>query len=126
MAFSSKFGEQTIFKIIIQLLLFGLFLYFFGEPAFRQYLDRKVLIVKSRRDTKGIPAPAVTIVALNRTTQCGWKEECQLGCAGIVQTLCNDANSTDSFANCIQKYTYKKGSPFLKCVASIWALPKSL
>ena len=108
MALQCKDVFQTLLRFSIQLLLLGLFVYFSGEPAIRQYLDKKVLVVKSRRDSKGTPAPAVTIVALNEETQSGWKEKGQFGSAGFVQTLCSDANTTNSFANCIQQKTYNK------------------
>ena len=115
MAFTFKCRVNTILKIITQFLLLWLFLYFFGVPAVQKFLDKKVLVVKSRRDTKGTPAPAVTIVMRNDETQSGWKEKGQLGSAGFVQPLCSDANTTKSFASCIQKNTYNK-SELIKSV----------
>ena len=108
MAFTFESRVNIIPKIITQFLLLGVFLYIFGEPAVQKFLDKKVLVVKSRRDTKGTPAPAVTIVFRNDETQSGWKEKGQLGLAGFVQTLCSDANTTNSFASCIQNNTYNK------------------
>ena len=55
-------------------MLLWLFLYFFGVPAVQKFLDKKVLVVKSRRDTEGTPAPAVTIVVHNDETQSGGKK----------------------------------------------------
>ena len=76
---TSKCKVNTILKIVIQLLLLGLFLYIFGVPAVTKFLDKKVLVVKSRQNSKGTPAPAVTIIAHNKETQSGWKERGQLG-----------------------------------------------
>ena len=99
MALQCKDALQTLLRFSLQLLLLGFFVYFFGKPAVCKYLDKKVLDVKSRRDTKGTPAPAVTIVIRNDETQSGWKAKGQLGSAGFVQKLCSDANTTNSFAS---------------------------
>ena len=107
-AFTFKCRVNIILKIITQCLLFCFFLYIFGVPAVQKFLDKKVLVVKSRRDTKGTPAPAVTIVVRNDETNSGWEAKGQLGSVGFVQTLCSNANTTNAFANCIQKNTYNK------------------
>ena len=60
------FNWKTVFhhrnlKLILQLLLLGLFLQIFGFPSLQRYLDKKVLVVTSLRDTDGLEAPAVTV-----------------------------------------------------------------
>ena len=106
MAFQCIQVFQTLLKLSVQFLLLGLFVYFFGEPAVSKYLDKKVLVVKSRQNTKGTTAPAVTIVVWDNETQCGWKEKGPFGCVGSVQELCNEANNTETITGCIQKNTY--------------------
>ena len=58
-------------KTILQLLLFSLFLSFFGIPSFNQYQRKETIIVKSEVETTGIEAPAVTIQATQNNF--GWK-----------------------------------------------------
>ena len=60
-----------ISKTAIQLLLFGLFLAFFGIPSFTKYHREETMIVKSELDTEGMEAPAVTIQATKNAF--GWK-----------------------------------------------------
>ena len=106
MAFQWNQVFKTLSRFSIQLLLLGFFIFFFGEPAVRQYIDKKVLVVRTRQNSKGTPAPAVTMVVRNLSSNIGWKEEGQLGSAGFVQKLCKDANTTDTFTSCIHKNTY--------------------
>ena len=58
-------------KTILQLLLFCLFLGFFGIPSFNQYQRKETIIVKSELETTGIEAPAVTLQATQN--KFGWK-----------------------------------------------------
>ena len=58
-------------KTILQLLLFCLFLGFFGIPSFNQYQRKETIIVKSELETTGIEAPAVTLQATQNNF--GWK-----------------------------------------------------
>ena len=94
---------QTILKLIIQMWLFGLFLYFFGQPALKRYQEKEVVVVTSRQNINGIQAPAVTIAVSRKGIKTGWKKD---GWAGFVQTLCNDANDTKTIVSCIEQQTY--------------------
>ena len=69
----------TSAKFLLQILLFALFLHFFGIPAVARYQEKKVLVVKSVRDTGGLEAPAVTIIVKRNTTLTGWKTELLVG-----------------------------------------------
>ena len=53
---NSKSAIYVSLRLVVQLLLFGMFLYLFGEPAVRRYLDKKVMVVTSRRESGGSPA----------------------------------------------------------------------
>ena len=55
----------SLVKTLVQIALFVAFLYFFGLPAIKRYQDKNVMVVTSMRDTDGIEAPAITILALN-------------------------------------------------------------
>ena len=51
-----------ILRLIVQIWLFGMFMHLFGKPALERYLDKKVVVVTSRRETGGTEAPAITVV----------------------------------------------------------------
>ena len=66
-----KFGFVFLLKAILQLVLFILFLHFFGVPSFETYHKKETFIAKYEVDTGGIEAPAVTIQATQNNS--GWK-----------------------------------------------------
>ena len=53
-------------KPSFQLILLAAFLYFFGLPAIETYGRKEVMVVEKKRDTDGIPFPAITIAALGQ------------------------------------------------------------
>ena len=48
-------------KLLFQLILLATFLQFFGFPAIERYSKKEVMVVEQRRDTDGMPFPAITI-----------------------------------------------------------------
>ena len=48
-------------KPIYLLFLLVTFLWFFGKPAVVTYLKKEVLVIENKKDTNGIPFPAITI-----------------------------------------------------------------
>ena len=56
---------------ILQIVLFVLFLIFFGIPSVEKYLDKQTIVVSSEEQTNGIEAPAITFVATLKKQ--GWK-----------------------------------------------------
>ena len=79
-------------RALLQILLMGLFLVFFGLPAVKEYLKQEVMVVETKKDTSGIPAPAVTVTVMpsNRSQ----KAEC--------------FDSTGSIEDCIEATTYNR------------------
>ena len=60
--------------LILQFVLFILFLKFFGIPSVEKYLDKETIVIYSEERTNGIEAPAITIIALKKTVYpMGWK-----------------------------------------------------
>ena len=92
----------AILKMIIQLWLLGLFLHFFGIPALKRFQEKKVIVVKSARESGRIPVPAVTIAVKGKEN--GWRKE------GIFQQIakqhCKNANSVEELIICIERLTY--------------------
>ena len=57
--------------LILHVVLFGIFMRFFGVPSLEKYLDMETIVISSEEQTNGIEAPAITFVALRRDM--GWK-----------------------------------------------------
>ena len=60
-------------RILLQLVLASIFLFFFGVPAIKQYLAKEVMVVKTLREN--FAAPSISINARNPKTRRGWKKE---------------------------------------------------
>ena len=99
-----NFGNSSL-KLLLQLLLFGLFFHIFGLPALDRYLDKKVMVVKSMEKADGIPIPAITIVVDGAADEYGWKTKIGLG-QKIAEKHCQQANTTETLVGCIEKQTY--------------------
>ena len=52
---------STLSRLLFQLVLFVIFLYFFGLPAVEEYMRKEVMVVETEKDMGGIPIPAITI-----------------------------------------------------------------
>ena len=76
-------------RLVLQLILFSVFLWVFGLPAIAKYQERSVGEVKSQRDTGGIPAPAVTIFAGTANPYNPWKNSSSTmiedACGGLAK-----------------------------------------
>ena len=59
--------------MILQVLLFLLFLIYFGIPSVEKYLEKQTIVITSEEITNGIEAPAISIVASNSRSIPGWK-----------------------------------------------------
>ena len=104
---NSKHALYVALRLIVQLLLFGMFVYIFGKPAVERYLDKKVMVVMSRRETGGTPAPALTIVVRRNDTGTGWKKEVSWG-KDYVSALCGEPGQDQSIIDCIEENTFEQ------------------
>ena len=50
--------------MVLQIILLAIFLHFFGQPAVEKFLKKDVMVVETKKDTDGIPLPAITISGL--------------------------------------------------------------
>ena len=79
-------------RLILQLALLIIFLSYFGLPSLWRYLEGEVLTIDSRKETRGVPAPAITFCA--RSPQTGpWREV-----GGLQKSLERCNTSKDVFA----------------------------
>ena len=61
-------------RLVFQLGLIVTFLFFFGAPAVNRYLAKKVMVVKTLRESGGkIAAPSISVDARNPKTARGWR-----------------------------------------------------
>ena len=69
-----KWRQTLVFgtNLLLYLVLFLLFLVFFGVPSIEKYLERKTIVIFSEEQTNGIEAPAITFVPSNFSIF-GWK-----------------------------------------------------
>ena len=101
-------GKSAIYvslRLVVQLLLFGMFCYLFGKPAVERYLDKKVMVVTSRRESGGTLAPAVTIVVKRTDTGTAWKKK-TFQTNAFVSSLCSEPDENQSIIDCIEENTY--------------------
>ena len=61
------------FKIILQAALFSVFIYMYGMPSMEKLEKQSTIVIKTRQNTNGIPAPSITIAIRNNITRTGWK-----------------------------------------------------
>ena len=59
------------FEIILQIILFVIFLVFFGIPSVCKYLDKETMTIFTEEETNGIEAPAITLLGMENWM--GWK-----------------------------------------------------
>ena len=91
-------------KLIIQLWLLGLFWHFFGMPALKRFNEKKVIIVRSVRESDGTPIPAITIAVKGKESGNGWKRQgTQLH---ITKEHCKNAKSVGDLNKCVEGLTY--------------------
>ena len=92
-------------RLVLQMVLIFIFLYFFGVPAIKQFLAREVMVVKTLRNSWGkIAAPAITINARNPKTLRGWR-----GDNRDIEKACLQRNDS---VTCIDNGTYNQSDIF--------------
>ena len=84
-------------RVLVQVLLLVTYFYFFGFPALKRFEAKEVMIVKTRKDTEGIPSPALTFAVRNQ----------------FRKDICY--NKEELIENCIEENT-RNGSEILKRV----------
>ena len=100
-------------RLLFQLALTIIFLFFFGLPAFKRYFAMEVMVVKTTRESGGkIVAPAISINARNPKTRLGWKgDDRELDKLKIDK--CLQTNYTQA---CIENGTYSRNEVFLDVI----------
>ena len=121
---------------ILQIILFVLFLIFFGIPSVQKYLEKQTIVISSEEQTNGIKAPVITFVALKkRGVAMGWKSvdkdmhfksfvfvrHCQkMNFTDIDICHQNDTFEKDDFLKSARLGFYKDNSRSLFNESSMW------
>ena len=96
-------------NLLLHLLLFFLFLIFFGLPSIEKYLAGKTIVIFSEEETNGIEAPAITFLP-SKNGWNGWKtvnESIQDPTTSFdMVDHCQRLNTTD-MESCILRDTFK-------------------
>ena len=87
--------------------LFTTFLYYFGIPALKEYLKEEVFVKISKdSSTDGtVPAPAVTVCAVNPETGLGWKSESTVQSSENGYGGCEGLDGKE-FVDCVNALAY--------------------
>ena len=96
-----KAHKKFILKFIVQTILFGIFLIYFGLPALQRYEEQKVIVTVDEVETDGIPAPAVTLCGKNNKTGV-WRE------MSNWTSVLDQCNSSDNMLACIESKAWKR------------------
>ena len=83
-------------KVLLQVTLIVLFLYYFGEPGLKRFQDKQTTIVTSEELTEGIEAPAISF-------QAGWKSSEIGNTLNVISPICGQA---DNITQCILDKTF--------------------
>ena len=112
-------------RLILQLTLLIIFLSYFGLPSLWRYLEGEVLTIDSRKETRGVPAPAITFCA--RSPKTGpWRYP-----GGLEKSLERCNTSKDVFA-CMETQAWAKEDVVTKAedggkrdlsASSLWQSP---
>ena len=93
-------------RLLLQLVLTSIFLFFFGLPAIKQFLAREVMVVKTMRESGGkIATPSISINARNPKTKLGWKVE-------DTWKYLESCLLTNDIGTCIENQTYQQHEVF--------------
>ena len=94
-------------RVLVQVLLLATYFYLFGLPALERFEAKEVMIVKTTKDTKGIPFPALTLAVRNQ----------------FDKDTCYDKEA--AIEDCIKENT-RNGSEILKRVIIGYILNKEI
>ena len=95
-------------RVVLQMALVFIFLYFFGMPAIKRFLAREVMVVKTLRNTGGkTAAPSITINARNPKTLRGWRGD-ERNSEKYLEACLRQNNN----AKCIDNETYGQSDVF--------------
>ena len=92
-------------RIALQICLLAIFLHFFGLPAVKKFFRREVILVKTTKATKGLPAPSISVglPAFGHPDKCSDSD-------GSIETCIreNTYNRSQTFSDVLMGFTKQK------------------
>ena len=98
-------------KMILQMILFGIFLYVYGLSALEKLNEQNTIVVKTTKNTKGIQVPSITIAARNLDNGLGWKKRADY--LKPDDMLAHQCKNFSSVEDCLDSETFPSHS-FIK------------
>ena len=126
-------------NLSLHIVLFVIFLNYFGVPSVQKYLDKETIVISSEEQTNGIESPAITIVPIRNKgvgMSTGWKSigqnvtpstfeifnHCQrTNFASIEACMKNDTIGRDDFLKSARFGKNKENSTSLLDEPSMWS-----
>ena len=94
-------------RVILQIVLFLIFIFYFGLPSVQKYQKKNVMMVNNVINTNGIPIPAISIVVLDNATR---YESCLFKNTSLVERCIDESakNWTQIISSVVLGLTRKK------------------
>ena len=104
--------RMLVVRLILQLVLFVVFLHMYGLPALDRLNKKSTIVITTRWNTNGIQAPSFTISARSRTTGMGWKEK-HISNAHSNDTIVHQCKGFSTVEQCLDSETFNS-SDFIR------------
>ena len=94
-------------RVILQIVLFLIFIFYFGLPSVAKYQKKNVMMVNNVINTNGIPIPAISVVVLDNATR---YESCLFKNTSLVERCIDESakNWTQIISSVVLGLTRKK------------------
>ena len=97
---------MLVVRLILQLVLFVVFLFMYGLPALARLNKQSTIVIKTRiRNADGIQAPSFTISARGRATGMGWREK-RISNAHSNDTIVHQCKGFSTVEQCLDSQTF--------------------
>ena len=93
-------------KVILQMVLFGIFLYVYGFSALEKLNEQNTIVVKTTKNTKGMQVPSITIVARSLDNRLGWKKKADY--LKPDDMLAHQCKNFSSVEDCLDSETFPR------------------
>jgi hypothetical protein len=93
---------RHVFKMLLQIALMVIFLYFFGIPSVNSYLDKQVLTVTTMKYPGKVAPPTITVLAYSPSNG-GWNQSVPTNTFEALKTVCGDS---DDMVSCLKQKSH--------------------
>ena len=104
---------RPLLKRLVEVLLLIVLFIYFGLPSWEKYQEEKTIVTSVEKDLGGIPAPTITVCAMNSKTQMGYKNDSiskmNFPTSEIIGEICNGLQGKD-IVGCAEDATFSRSS----------------